>query len=548
MKKDTLTIKHIIALLLLSYIFLFHGIGDYSLKEPDEGRYAEIPREMIELNDYIVPHLNYVRYFEKPPLFYWIVAVSYKCFGVNEWAFRFPNALSAFLCVVVLYIFIRKWINGEIAFISSIILMSSFGFFSMSRVATIDMFFSMWLFLSLLFFYGYYKEKKSFFIYFFYTILGLATLAKGFVPIALIVVTIIVFLLAERRASFLKELKWTKGIAIYCIIVFPWLLTISLKEKEFFYFFVIDQHILRFLTSKHKRTGSIFYFLPVLFGGMFPWSFFIPRSIIKLWNKSELKLFIIWSCVVFIFFSISKSKLPTYILPIFPSLSIVIGYFFYEQWHQPCKKRIETLAYIFVFFLFAAASILGIRGILNQWISQISSEATNILYNLKGFLIAVMVISIIPICLFCFRKFNRFSFMFYCLTFFSLFFISTLLLNLNTIDKLNTTKRLAYAINEQNKDGGYIINYSSFDETLPFYTKQRIIIASYTGELEMGSKYDDSKAYFINEKTFFELFKKDNKIFCVLKAKRLNRIKDKVPDKISIITCHNERCLITNKY
>ena len=108
MKKDQ-KIKQIIALLLLSYAFLFYGIGDYSLKEPDEGRYAEIPREMNELHDYTVPHLNYARYFEKPPLLYWADALSFKLFGTNEWAFRFPNALCAFLCALFLYFFVRRW-------------------------------------------------------------------------------------------------------------------------------------------------------------------------------------------------------------------------------------------------------------------------------------------------------------------------------------------------------------------------------------------------------------------------------------------------------
>jgi 4-amino-4-deoxy-L-arabinose transferase-like glycosyltransferase len=548
MKKETLDTKHIIVLILLSYIFLFQGIGDYSLKEPDEGRYAEIPREMIELNDYIVPHLNYVRYFEKPPLFYWAVAVSYKCFGVNEWAFRFPNAFSAFLCVIALYIFIRRWINSRTAFISSIILITSFGFFSMSRIVTIDMFFSMWLFLCLLFFYGYYREKKSFFIYAFYCVLGLATLAKGFVPIMLIAVTIIIFLLTEKKISFLKELKWIKGISIYCLVVLPWLLMISIREKEFFYFFVIDQQILRFLTSKHKRTGSIFYFFPVLLGGMFPWSLFIPRSMVKLWNKSELRLFIIWSCVVFIFFSISKSKLPPYILPIFPSLSIVIGHLFCEQWHKPDKWKMESFAYTFIFFLFSAVSALGISGSLNQWVNQISSEAINILVNLKGFLIAVSVISIITACLFCFRKFGRYSLTFCTLFTFSFLFMIILLLNLNIIDMLNTTKKISNLINEKKYNYDYIINYASYDQTLPFYTKKRIIIASYKGELEMGSQYNDSKNYFIDEDTLINLYKTDKRIFCVLKEKKLNRLKEKISDKISIINCYNERCLITNKY
>ncbi len=136
-------------LVLLSYVFLFHGIGGYSLKEPDEGRYAEIPLEMIERGDWVVPYLNSVRYFEKPPLFYWAVAASYTIFGISEWSFRFPNALSAFLCIAVLYLALRRRFPEEEAFISSVVLLSSFGFFAMARIVTLDMFFTFLLFCAL---------------------------------------------------------------------------------------------------------------------------------------------------------------------------------------------------------------------------------------------------------------------------------------------------------------------------------------------------------------------------------------------------------------
>src|SRR5208337_4366791 len=96
------TVLHLAFLALLSYLFLFHNLGSYSLKEPDEGRYAEIPREMVETGDYIVPHLDYVRYFEKPPLLYWATALSFRIFGLSEWSARLPNALAALLTVFLL--------------------------------------------------------------------------------------------------------------------------------------------------------------------------------------------------------------------------------------------------------------------------------------------------------------------------------------------------------------------------------------------------------------------------------------------------------------
>ena len=210
-ERKTTPVAHILALLLLAFIFFFNGIGSYSLKEPDEGRYAEIPREMVETGDYVVPHLDYVRYFEKPPLFYWAVALSYKLFGVSEGSFRFPNAFSAFLCVLALYFLGRRWFGSRIAFLSATILISSLGFFAMARVVTLDMFFTLWLFLSLLFFYGFYRERKPLFIYLFYAALALATLTKGPVAVILLGATIFIHLLLDRNLSFLKQMRWVSG-------------------------------------------------------------------------------------------------------------------------------------------------------------------------------------------------------------------------------------------------------------------------------------------------------------------------------------------------
>jgi 4-amino-4-deoxy-L-arabinose transferase-like glycosyltransferase len=546
MGKNAKSMKHIITILLLSYIFFFHGIGDYSLKEPDEGRYAEIPREMIELNDYVVPHLNYVRYFEKPPLFYWAVALSYKAFGVNEWSFRFPNALSAFLCVIILYFFIRRWFKEEVAFLSSLILISSFGFFAMARIVTLDMFFSLWLFLSLLFFYGYYREKVPFFLYVFYAALAFATLAKGPVAILLVGITILIFLFTEKKMSFLKAMKWGWGILIYGIITLPWLLAISFREKDFFYFFFIDQHFLRFLTTKHKRTGSIFYFFPVLFGGMFPWSLFIPRGMVSLWRKQELRLFFIWTLVVFVFFSVSRSKLPPYILPIFPSLSIMIGCLFHEKWKNLIDRNKEVTVYIALFLILSVSAFLCTGNTFNTWIGKISTEAIDVVKGLKGFLIGISLISIILMGLFSLKKTNTFQIVFSTLTIFSFFIICMLLLNMKTVDRLNTTKILGNIANQKKIETDVIINYGSFEETLPFYTKTRIILASYTGELQMGSQYEDAKHYFITEEDFFKLWATDKKMLCVIKTKRIQRLQERVQKVIHLLACQNERCLISN--
>ena len=450
--------KHIIVLLLLSYAFFFHGIGDYSLKEPDEGRYAEIPREMNELHDYTVPHLNYVRYFEKPPLLYWAEALSFRVFGTNEWSFRFPNALCAFLCVVCLYLFIRRWFDEHRAFLSSVILITSFGAFAMARIVTTDMLFTLWLLLSLLSFYGFYREKKGAFIYLFYVAIGTATLAKG--PVALILMggTILIFLFSEHNLHFITEMRLIRGLLIYLVVTIPWIIAISLREKEFLYFFFVDQHLLRFLTSKHKRTGAIYYFLPVLFGGMFPWSIFIPRAVADVWRKKELRLMLIWVFVVFAFFSISSSKLPPYILPVFPPLAVILGYFLHDKWSSQVSRRAEVPVYAACFLIFASAAFLARVPALNAYISDLSGDAPSLMQDLRIFSVWVSFASILVLFSLFFRRFTTYSGTFVCLTFFSIAVMLGLLFNLNVIDRLNTAKKLAGMINEEKTRAEFIVN------------------------------------------------------------------------------------------
>jgi len=539
-------IIYLSVIIVVSYIFLFISIGNYSLKEPDEGRYAEIPREMIELNEYVIPHVNYVKYFEKPPLFYWAVALSYKTFGISEWSFRLTNALAAFFTVLVLYLFVRRLFHEDLAFLSSMILLSSFGFFSMARIVTIDMFFTFWLFLALLAFYAYYREKKPMMVYLFYVSLACATISKGIVALILIGITIVIYLFFEKNLIFLKEMRWIKGFLLYAIITVPWFILISLKERDFLYFFFIDQHVLRFLTTKHKRTGSLFYFIPVLFAGMLPWSFFIPRGIAYLWKIKEMKIFIIWTCVVFIFYSVSRSKLPPYILPIVPSLSIIVGYMFWKQWEYSARFFQEIIFYILLFLIFASAIFLYKSELFIRFIQGMSQEGYDIMNSLKGFALGITVLSFCSLISLLIKKFRQFSAIFSILMFFSLGVITMIILNLPVIDGLNSTKRLAMLINHKGYQVEYIVNYGSYDHTLPFYTKKRIMLASYKGELEMGSQYGDAKRFFLNEEDFFQLFASDARVFCVLKQKRMNRLSQLNFKKITILACQGDRCLISN--
>ncbi len=544
--KTALTLFHVVCILVLSYVFLFHALGDYSLKEPDEGRYAEIPREMVESGNYIVPYLNYARYFEKPPLLYWSVALSYKAFGVSEWSFRFPNAMFAFLSVLALYVLGRRWFGPQSAFLSALVLLSSMGFFSMARIVTTDMLLSFCLTVALLCFYGYYREKKSPFLYAFYVALSLATLTKGPIALLLVGLSIVVWLGIEGRLSFLKELKWGRGVPLFLVLTAPWFIAISIIEKQFFYFFFVDQHFLRFLTSKHKRTGPIYYFLPVLFGGLFPWSILLPRAVWRFFALKEVRLFLVWSAITFVFFSVSKSKLPPYILPIFPALSLVIGHLFHVAWLQKARQWKENVVFIPVFLAFCCAAGLYATGLLDSRIAALSSFAVApALPYLRGFAAIIVIASLLAAVLIAVRKLRSTS-LFAVLLGFQIVLMIGLLLNIRALDPINTTKQLAQTINRLAQKDDIVATYGSFEETLPFYTQRPVVLASYTGELKMGSEYPDAAGRFIDERAFVALFQSPQKVFCVLKTKKLPRLREL--GLVPVILDHQgEKSLICNR-
>ena len=534
----------LLVILLGGYLFFLFNLGSYSLKEPDEGRYAEIPREMVEQGDYLVPHLNYVRYFEKPPLLYWVTAGSYRLFGVNEWAFRFPNALAAFLCALSLYVLSKRWFGRRVAFLSSLILISSFGFLAMARIVTTDMLFGVLLFAAILCFNAYYREGKESYRHLFYVWLALATLAKG--PVALILVggTILIYLLTERRLSFLKDLLNRKDILLYLLVAAPWFIAISMKEKEFFSFFFVDQHVLRFLTTKHNRSGPVYYFVPVLLGAMLPWSVFLPRSVIELWRVKELRLFFIWSGVVFLFFSLSGSKLHPYILPVFPALSLILGYLFGRHWKDKVPNK-ETISYVLFFAIAGVFGFAALNGGFGQFVTD--PKTLDIIKAVKGLALGLAIVSGAIVSLLCLRNIRRYASLFTVLIGFSLSLTILVMLHSHVLDGERTAKALAQTVNRSISPPAAVVIYGSYEQTIPFYTRRRVYIADYTGELKMGAKYPDAKPFFLTKQELQSLFDSDKLVFCIVKEKRVENVVHKAGRRIEVIGCQKERCLVSNQ-
>ncbi|MBL0224362.1 MAG: phospholipid carrier-dependent glycosyltransferase [Geobacteraceae bacterium] len=325
-------------LLLLAVILgipFFLYLGELPLIDPDEGRYAEIPREMLERGDLITPTLNYVKYFEKPPLLYWVNAASLKIFGMNEFGARFPSALCGLLTVLATYVIARQLYGRRAALISALILGTSAGFVIQSRIILTDMLLTFCLTAAL----GSFivaagregRRSRPLPWYLFYLFCALATLAKGLIGMVFPAGIIFFYLLLSRRWNLLREMRLIPGLLLFLAVTAPWFVAVSLRNPEFAHFFFIREHFERFTSTVHGRYQPFWFFVPVLLGTMLPWSFFIPGALGRVWNNRHRDegrtgmYLLIWTAVIFLFFSKSSSKLVPYILPIFPSLAMLIA-------------------------------------------------------------------------------------------------------------------------------------------------------------------------------------------------------------------------------
>jgi 4-amino-4-deoxy-L-arabinose transferase-like glycosyltransferase len=319
-------------LCLICLIILFHGLGSAELFEPDEGRNAEKAREILLLSDWITPHQNFLPTLDKPILLYWLVALSFKIFGTAEWSARLPSVLSAVGCLFLVYRFARtEWGMWE-ALWSCLILVTSVEFLVLSRIVIFDMLLTLFTTWALLSFYAAQKTDRSRWTNvhwsMMYIAVGAATLVKGLVGLAIPGMVIFFYLLFSRKWFLLSQMKLAIGAIIYLAIVAPWYAWTELRNPGYLRYFFWEEHFVRYLTAHFSRTHDWYYFFAVLGVGFLPWSLILPATIRSFWKRldNELNLFLVlWVILPFIFFSVSHSKLPHYILPIFPALGLLTG-------------------------------------------------------------------------------------------------------------------------------------------------------------------------------------------------------------------------------
>ena len=271
-----------ILVLLAAACIFFAGLGDYPLLDPDEGRYAEIPREMIETGDYITPHLNYVKYYEKPPLFYWLTAGSLILFGQNEMAVRAVPAVAGCFTVLLIMGFGKRLFSGMTGPVAGWIYATSILPVVMARLPIIDGVFSLFLTAAWASWWlGYDADsstKRKFWYLLAWGSMGLATMTKGIAAIALTVAIVFPFIFLRWDWKALKKMAWIPGILLFAAIVLPWHIAAALRDPQFLHFYIIVQHFQRLSYQEHT---SPFWFFPAIlpFGLLFWTALFFPAAV-----------------------------------------------------------------------------------------------------------------------------------------------------------------------------------------------------------------------------------------------------------------------------
>ncbi|MCX7983072.1 MAG: glycosyltransferase family 39 protein [Syntrophales bacterium] len=326
--------KHYLLLYLfvMPFILFVVVLPIMPLMEPDEARYALIPREMNERGDYITPHLKGVTYLEKPPLVYWLEAICFRLFGESEFSARLPSGLSAWGLVLLIYVIGSSLKDKQLGLVSAAVFSVSLLPFVLARINILDM--PLTFFISLAVWSGYRYltlNRNRWWLYGLYFFSACAFLVKGVVGVFFPFSILILWLVWIKSWRKVPSLFSPMGLMILAILIGPWLWAVQKANPEFLEFFFLREHILRYTTTIHERGEPIYYFLPVLLVGALPWwLYFLGRGRFlgakEIWHlvrrEDKLKFLMLWILWPLFFFSFSSSKLVPYILPLFPPLAV----------------------------------------------------------------------------------------------------------------------------------------------------------------------------------------------------------------------------------
>ena len=350
-------------------VIWFVPLGWRHLLPSDEGRYAEMAREMLASGDWITPRYNDYKYFEKPPLQTWANALTFAWFGLGEWQARLYTALTGFAGILVVGFTGARVFNAAAGFFAALVLACAPYWNLMGHFNTLDTGLSFWMELSLCALLlaqrpGLPSRGVRGWMWVCWAAMALAVLSKGLVGVILPGAVLVLYTLVARDWALWKRLYLVSGLIVFFAVVSPWFVLVQERNPEFFNFFFIVQQFRRYLTPEQNRPGALYYFVPVLVVGFLPWLSVSVQSLrhaLRMPRQpngfAPVTLMLVWSAFIFLFFSASHSKLVSYVLPIAPPIALLIGAWLPLMTRAQWRRHLSGYA---VFLIVAAFGALFI--------------------------------------------------------------------------------------------------------------------------------------------------------------------------------------------
>ena len=534
----------VLSFYILCYILPLGAIG---LFVPDETRYAEIPREMIASGNWVVPHINGLRYFEKPVFGYWVHAASIMLFGENNFAVRLPSVVSVGLTALMLFFMVSRIKDSEdkekgyMAVLASLIFLSCFEVFGVGNVAVLDNLFSFFLTATTgALFFATEKQPGSsgekYFLILSGIACGLAFLTKGFLAFAIPVLAIVPYLIWERRYSDIIRMSWLP-VLIAVLVVLPWGIMINTRDANFWHFFFWNEHIRRFMEHDAQHKQSFWYFFMASPGMFMPWTFLVPAAVtgliplMKINNSQQGRLIrfsLCWLVLPFLFFSSSSGKLLTYILPCFPPFAILMLF----GLENVLKKGLINI------FKWGIAGIGIFFGVVFFALIYVQLFGFNNFHPFKHPWKAIMFAnSMVAILVFCLgavkssKMLNKIllvgisPFLF----FFMIHFI---------VPDTSLVRKVPGILLENYKDISNDTTVISDGNTITaacwYLRRNNIYVLEDAGELDYGLSYPDASQRLIHLKSAAGFIKKNRgNVVLIGRIKNLQKWKDQLPDPVS---------------
>lgn len=531
------------------------ALGNRALWHPDEGRYVEIPREMVASGDYVTPRLNGVKYFEKPALFYWLQASAIKVFGLQEWAMRLWPVLFSIMGCLAVYAAGRKLYDRRTGLLAVAVLATSPLYYILGRTITLDMAVSTLLTLALLaFLLGTHEavgvSRRNYF-WTFYALAALATLTKGLIGIVIPAMVIGAWIALLNEWRLLKSIYLPSGLILFLLIAAPWHVAASQANPEFAQFYFVHEHFQRYFSKVHDRYQPAWFFVPVLVAGFYPWTAYLAQALGKAWpawrtrheNRAALFL-ILWAVLVLAFFSFSGSKLIPYILPIMPPLALLTARYLTQHADPILSTRLYAGAWVLLalgLILTAALVLLPDNAPDRPRVAEYSRVFGAYTWVILGSLLATAVIP------FGVSFLRRPRWTIAALAIASVLFLGVLDRGFTYLDDRRSVKTLALTLKPHLRPSDEVISYREYYQDLPVYLERRITVVDWKGELRFGTEVEDVSGWMIDEPVFWQRWDSATRVYLLTGRDNYDKLRAAGRGQFHLLAQTGSNVLVTNR-